>query len=140
MTLLFSKYCDLIPIERYAEMAFRAGLNNELPAQSLIGLTHHLANFLNLVYEKIKEEVLKTIVLQADEYPHKMLREMKSVIGIYGDLYQILPAILKRHTRSGDVAYAFLELSKAQFLVSDGYAGYGKAIRKLKEEKHKNRY
>ncbi|MFN8371188.1 MAG: IS66 family transposase [Bacteriovoracaceae bacterium] len=130
-----SKYCDLIPIERYAEMAFRAGLNNELPAQSLIGLTHHLANFLNLVYEKIKEEVLKTIVLQADETPHKMLEgDETSNWYLWGFISNIACYFEVHNTRSGDVAYAFLELSKAQFLVSDGYAGYGKAIRKLKEE------
>jgi len=52
-----SKYCDLIPIERYAEIAIRSGLEG-LPPQSLIGLTHHLANFLLPVYAKIKEEIL----------------------------------------------------------------------------------
>jgi hypothetical protein len=41
-----SKYCDLIPVERYAQMAVQSGLMGELPPHSLIGLTHHLANFL----------------------------------------------------------------------------------------------
>ncbi|NJM09544.1 MAG: hypothetical protein HC883_01190 [Bdellovibrionaceae bacterium] len=36
-----SKYCDLIPIERYAQMASRGGVK-DLPANSLIDLTHHL--------------------------------------------------------------------------------------------------
>lgn len=39
-----SKYCDLIPIERYVQMAARGGLLG-LPPQSLIELTHCFACF-----------------------------------------------------------------------------------------------
>jgi hypothetical protein len=53
-------------MERYSQIAFRGGLEG-LPPNSLIGLTHHLTNFLNQIYEKIKAEILAAIVLQADE-------------------------------------------------------------------------
>lgn len=39
----------------------------------MIGLTHHLANFLRVLYEKLINEVLLSKVLYADETPHKML-------------------------------------------------------------------
>jgi transposase len=48
-----SKFCYLIPIERYIQMAFRNGLEG-LPPQSVIGLTHNLADFFKHVYLKIK--------------------------------------------------------------------------------------
>ena len=41
-----SKYCDLIPIERYVQMAGRGGLVG-LPPQSLIELTHQFAEFIS---------------------------------------------------------------------------------------------
>jgi transposase len=39
LDVALSKYCDLIPIERYVQMAKRGGLI-DLPAHSLIDLTH----------------------------------------------------------------------------------------------------
>ena len=67
-----SKYCDLIPVERYASMAARQGLK-DLPPQSLIEATHNLADFVKPAYDKSKEELLKSKVLHADETPHRML-------------------------------------------------------------------
>lgn len=60
-----SKYCDLIPIERYVQMASRGGVSG-LPANSLIEGTHYLAEFLTPVYERIKFEVLSSKILHAD--------------------------------------------------------------------------
>jgi transposase len=67
-----SKYCDLIPIDRYKSIAGRAGLK-DIPPQSLIQLTHDLADFLSLLIKRIKLEVLDAKVLHADETPHRML-------------------------------------------------------------------
>ena len=53
-----SKYCDLIPIERYTQMATREGVQG-LPANTLIQSTHNLADFLTPVYEKIRDNILK---------------------------------------------------------------------------------
>jgi len=61
-----SKYCDLIPIERYVQMAARSGVEG-VPANSLIQGTHNLAEFLRPVYEKIKTEVISSKVIHADE-------------------------------------------------------------------------
>jgi transposase len=129
-----SKYCDLIPIERYVQIAFREGLEG-LPAQSLIGLTHHLANSLMPVYELIKQEVLSATVLLADETTHKML-EGDEIYNWYlwGFFSQIACYFEARNTRSGDVAFEILKESAAEYLMSDGYTGYGKAVRLCKEK------
>ncbi len=127
-----SKYCDLIPMERYSEIAYRNGLA-ELPPQSLIGLTHHLAKFLSPVYEKIKQEILSSSVLQADETPHKMLEgDDKYNWYLWGFFYRYGCCFEAHGTRSGDIAINFLKESQANFLVTDGYSGYKRAIKKIK--------
>ena len=129
-----SKYCDLIPIERYAQIAYRQGLE-DLPAQSLIGLTHHLANFLLEVYIKLKLEVQKSKIIQADETPHKMLEgDEKMNWFLWGFFCKTACCFEIHDTRSGDVATSFLKDSLAEFLLTDGYAGYGKSIKELKEK------
>ncbi len=57
-----SKYCDLIPIERYSAMAKRQGIEN-LPPHSLIGITHKLAIFLIIIYKMIMAEILESLLL-----------------------------------------------------------------------------
>lgn len=63
-----SKYCDLIPMERYCQMAGRSGFPG-LPPHSLIQASFKLAEFLRDVYELIRQETLNTTVLLADETP-----------------------------------------------------------------------
>lgn len=132
-----SKYCDLIPIERYAQIAFRQGLE-DLPAQSLIGLTHHLANFLLEVYIKLKLEVQTSRIIQADETPHKMLEGDEKMNWFLWGFFCKNACYFEVHdTRSGDVATEFLRDSQAEFLLTDGYAGYGKSIKELKVKHNK---
>jgi len=129
-----SKYCDLIPFERYAQMAFRMGLE-DLPPQSLIGLSHHLANFLTPVYELIKKEVQDTKVLMADETTWRMLEGDKTNLWYLWGFFSKVACYFEAHnTRSGDVALAFLKDSKAEYLMSDGYAGYSKALGILRSQ------
>ena len=129
-----SKYCDLIPMERYAQIAYRNGLAT-LPPQSLIGLTHHLANFLSPVYEKIKEEILSSSVLQADETPHKMLEgDERYNWYLWGFFSQHGCYFEAQDTRSGDIAINFLKNAKAKYLVTDGYSGYKRSIKEIKKQ------
>ena len=133
-----SKYCDLIPIERYTMMAYRSGLLGDLPAHSLIGLTHHFANFLIKVNLKIKEEVLAATVLHADETPHRMLEGDDTKNWYLWGFFSTTACYFETHnTRSGDIPLAFLKLSKAQTLMTDGYAGYGRAVRLIKADNKK---
>lgn len=134
-----SKYCDLLPLERYAAMAGREGFLG-LPPNSLIELTHYLAHFVAPVIEKIKEELLQEKVLHADETPHRMMEQIakkqwylwgfSSFKGVYFECHP---------SRSGDVAAEILKYSKCLYLITDVYAGYGKAIRLVNEEREEGK-
>ena len=129
LDVALSKYCDLIPIERYVQMAARGGLMN-LPPQSLIELTHTLAAFVNPVYELIKSEVMQSRVLNADETPHKMLEGSSTKSWYLWGFSTPELCFLECHdTRSGDVASNILLKSKCEVLVSDVFSGYGRAIK-----------
>jgi len=134
-----NKYCDLIPIERYAAIAGRAGFDG-LPPQSLIESTHNLADFVSGAYTGLKKEVLNSIVLHADETPHNMLEgDDKSGWYLWGFSTKIASYFEIRDTRSGDVASEILIKSICEYLVSDVYSGYGKAVRDANEiRKEKN--
>ena len=127
--VVLSKYCDLIPMERYSAMAARSGLM-DLPPHSLIELTHQFADFVFCVYELIKKGVLTARVLNADETPHKMLEgsEKKSWY-LWGFSTPELCFFECHDTRSGDVASDILLNSQCEVLVTDVFSGYGRAIR-----------
>lgn len=129
LDVVLSKYCDLIPIERYVQMASRGGLM-DLPPNSLIDLTHHFAFFVKPIYQEIKIEVMKSRVLHADETPHRMLEgsEKKSwhLWGFSTKEYCFLEC---HDTRSGDVASDVLLNSVCEVLLTDVYSGYSKATR-----------
>ena len=134
-----SKYCDLIPVERYATMAARQGLKG-LPPQSLIEATHNLADFVKPACEKVKEEILDSKVLHADETPHRMLEgDEKQNWYLWGFSTPNASYFDIRDTRSGDVASSLLNESRCEFLVSDVFSGYAKAVREtnvLRKEKN----
>jgi transposase len=130
-----SKYCDLIPIERYAAIARRGGFPG-LPPQSLIELTHYLAEFLLPVVALIKEEILEAEVLHADETPHLMLEgDAKKNWYLWGFSSLHSSYFECQNTRSGDVASEILKSARCRFLVSDIYSGYNKAVRCANDER-----
>ena len=124
-----SKYCDLIPIQRYVAMAARSGLK-DLPPQSLIELTHQFAHFVKPVYELIKGHIKSSRFLHADETPHKMLEGSETNSWYLWGFSTASFCFLECHdTRSGDVASDILKNSRCEVLMSDVFSGYGKAIR-----------
>jgi transposase len=124
-----SKYCDLIPIQRYVTMAARSGLK-DLPPQSLIELTHQFAQFVKPVYNLIKQQIKDSRVLHADETPHKMLEGSETSSWYLWGFSTARLCFLECHdTRSGDVASDILKNSRCEVLMSDVFSGYGKAIR-----------
>lgn len=127
--IVVSKYCDLIPIERYAGMAKRSGLP-DLPPQSLIELTHVFANFAKGAYEKLKAEISSEKVLNADETPHRMLEQNEDKSWYLWGFSTRMSCYFEIHnTRSGDVASEILQDSACEYLVSDVFSGYGKAVK-----------
>lgn len=135
LDVVLSKYCDLIPIQRYVAMAKRGGLT-DLPPQSLIELTHHCAWFLEPVYSRLKNEILEAKVLHADETPHRMLEGSDSKSWyLWGFSTPSTCYLDIQNTRSGDVASELLKEAKLEVLVSDVFSGYSKAIKDLNREK-----
>lgn len=103
LDVVLSKYCDLIPMERYAAMAGRSGLI-DLPPHSLIDLTHKYAQYVKDVYKLIKAGVLEARVLHADETSHKMLEgSLKKSWYLWGFSTASLCFLECHDTRSGDV-------------------------------------
>lgn len=136
--IVSSKYCDLIPIERYVQMASRGGLAG-LPPQSLIELTHYFASFVSQVYELIKSEILKSRILHADETPHKMLEGSSTKSWYLWGFSNPRICFLDCHdTRSGDIAVDILKKSNCEVLISDVYGGYDRAIRLTNIERQQN--
>jgi transposase len=128
-----SKYCDLIPIQRYVAMADRAGIF-DLPANSLIDTTHSYADFVSGAYSLLKIQTMNNRVLSADETPHRMLEgDDKKTWFLWGFSTQNTCYLECRDTRSADVANQFLTQSQCEVLVSDVYSGYGKAVREANQ-------
>jgi transposase len=124
-----TKYCDLVPIERYAAIAGRAGMDG-LPPQSLIESTHYLAEFIMPAYDKLRSEILASRVLHADETPHRMLEGDKRSSWFLWGFSTTKASYFECHaTRSGDVAHRLLDASNCRYLVSDVYSGYGRAVK-----------
>lgn len=133
--VVLSKYCDLIPIERYVAMARRGGLK-DLPAQSLIELTHGFADFVSPAYRGIRQGVLNARVYNADETPHRMLEGSdKKSWYLWGFSTPEFCFLECHDTRSGDVASDVLINSRGEVLVSDVFSGYGKAVRLANEQR-----
>lgn len=129
MDVVLSKYCDLIPIERYVQMASRNGLI-DLPANSLIDLTHQFAFFVKPIFEDIKLEALKKRVLRGDESPHRMLERGGNKSWYLWSFSTDEYCFFECHnTRSGDVASDVLIKSKCEILLTDVFSGYSKATR-----------
>ena len=127
LDVALSKYCDLIPIERYVAMAERGGVT-ELPPQSLIELTHGVADFMSPAYLRIKEGMLAHRVLRADETPHRMLEgsDKKSWF-LWGFSTSEHCFFECYDTRSGEIPGDVLLNSKCEVLLTDAYSGYNKA-------------
>jgi transposase len=124
-----SKFCDLIPMDRYSKIAARAGFPG-LPPHSLIQASFKLADFLARVYELIKLEVLSEEVLRADETPHRMLEGDEKTRWYLWGFSTASACFFECHdTRSGDVSTEVLKSSNCLVLLSDVYSGYVKSLR-----------
>jgi hypothetical protein len=110
-------------------MAKRSGFAG-IPPQSLIELTHYLANFLKPIYKLIRNEVLSAKVLHADETVHRMLEgDERKRWYLWGFSSETASYFECHPTRSGDVATELLKDSKCRYLVTDIFSGYIKAIK-----------
>ena len=138
LDVALSKYLDLIPVERYAQMASRNGISG-IPAHSLIQTTHYLADFLGPVYDKLKREVSLGKILHADETPHRMLEgSSRKSWYLWGFSTPRSTFFEIKDSRSGSIASNILNSSSCKYLMSDVFSGHGKAVResnKIREKK-----
>lgn len=128
-----SKYCDLVPIERYVAIASREGLE-DLPQNSLIETTHQVADFAEPVVNRILEtEIRPSLVLHVDDTRHRMLKKPDQSHYLWGFSNQIASYFEVHDTRSGDVISALLKESKCEYLVSDAFGGNNKSVNDTNE-------
>ena len=126
-----SKFFDLIPTSRFAKILARG---NAAIAHTLLLKAQSWAAFMLFqVYAAIRQEILESRVILADETIHRQLEENKgnwrwylwgfsNRSSIYFEIHD---------TRAGDVSIQFLMESAVLFLVSDAYSGYSRTIREL---------
>lgn len=123
-----SKYCDLLPVERYCEIAARSGFIG-LPPNSLHEGLWRLGEFLRPIYELIRIETLDARILYGDETPHRMLEGHEKSRWYFWGFFSLTSCFFECHdTRSGDIALDVLSESGCEYFVSDAYTGYGRAI------------
>ncbi len=124
-----SKYCDLVPVERYVAIAERAGAEG-LPQNSLIETTHQLADVVKPAVDKILDKEIKpSLVLHVDDTRHRMLRKPDQAHYLWGFSNTIASYFEVHGTRSGDVISDLLKGSRCEFLVSDAFSGNNKSVK-----------
>jgi transposase len=128
-----AKFYDLIPTERYAKMLSRSGV--EISDKLLFLAQTYLAKAYDSVYLMLKQEILTSRVVHADESPHRMLEnnEGKSLWYLWSFCTRTSVYFEIHNTRAGSVSIEFLKDSQAQVLLSDVYSGYIRTIREVNE-------
>lgn len=124
-----SKYCDLVPIERYVSIAGREGVV-DLPQNSLIETTHQLADAVEPAVNKILEKEIKpSLILHVDDTRHRMLTNPDKAHYLWGFSNKVASYFEVHGTRSGDVISELLKNSKCEYLVSDAFSGNNKSVK-----------
>lgn len=124
-----SKYCDLVPIERYVSIAEREGVVG-LPQNSLIETSHQLADVIEPAVDKILEKEIKpSLVLHVDDTRHRMLKKPDQAHYLWGFSNKVASYFEVHGTRSGEVISELLKNSKCEYLVSDAFSGNNKSVK-----------
>lgn len=133
--IALSKYCDLIPIERYSAMAARDGVVG-LPPNSLIECTHYLAQFVVGGFQRLVQEQMNESYLNFDETPHRMLEQHGDRSWYLWGFSSKKGVIFECHnTRSADVSSEILKNSKCSVIMSDAYTGYGRSVDEINKQR-----
>jgi hypothetical protein len=115
-------------MNRFVTMMAHSGFS-DMPSNSLIELTHVAADFLVDVYEGIKQEVLASHILHADETPHRMLEANGGKKWFLWNFSTSTASYFEIHnSRSGAVCTRFLEQAACTIFMSDKFSGYLKSI------------
>ena len=142
--ILVSKYVDHLPLYRLEQMFKR--YNIHINRSSMAGWIAELCNPLEAIYRAMKETLLSSFLVQADETTLKVLDDTVKGASSPGvkrsggacELGWLWPyvgdgklAVFEfRDSRHHDGPSDFLEKFTDRYLLSDGYAGYNDIIRK----------
>lgn len=134
-----SKFCDLIPMERYCMMAMRSGFPGLNPS-TMIDLSIALAEFMLKVYELIVQECLSARYLSADETPHRMLEGDEKKRWYLWAFHCTKSIFYECHdTRGSEVADLVFQKSNCVATMSDAYSGYISALTKVNAQRVKEK-
>ena len=127
--IITNKYADHLPLYRQEQIFERLGVS--IPRSSMCRWLQVIADKLEPVYDSIKQNILESSVVQADETPLKYLQK-KAGKAKYGYIWTYIGdkghnyVAYSFHTdRSGVNPDKFLEPYRG-YLQTDGYTGYNK--------------
>jgi hypothetical protein len=131
--ILVSKYVDHLPLYRLEQMFKR--YNIHINRSSMAGWIAELCNPLESICMAMKETLLSSFLIQADETMLKVLDDTMKGKCELGYLWPYvgdgkLAVFEFRDSRHHDGPTDFLEKFTDRYLLSDGYAGYNYIIRK----------
>jgi len=130
-----SKFCDLIPMERYCMIAMRAGFPGLNP-NTLIDHSIVLAKFMQKIYELIVQECLREKYLSADETPHRMLEGDEKKRWYLWSFHSPKSIFYECHnTRGSEVADQVFQKSNCVATMSDAYSGYISALTRVNAQR-----
>ena len=131
--ILVSKYVDHLPLYRLQQMFLR--YNIHINRSSMAGWIAELCNPLEAIYRAMKESLLSSFLIQADETTLKVLDDTVKGKCELGYLWPYvgdgkLAVFEFRDSRSHDGPTDFLSTFTDRYLLSDGYAGYNDVVKK----------
>jgi transposase len=131
--ILVSKYVDHLPLYRLQQMFMR--YNIHIHRSSMVGWIAELCNPLDAICRAMKETLLSSFLIQADETTLKVLDDTVKDKCVLGYLWPYVGdgkvAVFEfRDSRSHDGPTDFLSAFTDRYLLSDGYAGYNDVVKK----------
>jgi transposase len=129
--IIGQKFLEAAPLYRQEKSWARNGV--DLSRQTLANWVIKGADWLTPIYDKMREQLLRSDIVKADETPVQVLHEdgrkaqTKSFMWLYRSGRDGPPIVLFEYqtTRSGEHPKAFLKGFRG-YLQADGYAGYGR--------------
>lgn len=124
--VLTAKFVDALPFYRQEKLFIRMGI--EIPRATMCNWARKVAGACEIVRDMLKDEILKSSLINVDETTVQVLKEpkrSKSYMWLFKGGPPEKPVILYQYhpSRAGDVAASFLKDYQG-IVQTDGYAGY----------------
>lgn len=125
--IILSKYEDHMPLYRQEKIFQRMGV--DIPKNTLCTWVMRCGELLTPLYKLLKQELLKSVYIQADETPVRVLKheKLKHYMWVYLSRDKKILIYDYHQSRSGAVVRDFLNGFKG-LLQTDGYSGYNQVL------------